>query len=188
MLTTPLVFLLQTLFDLYIYVLMLRLLLQAARINYLNPLAQFSLRFTQPIIHPLQRILPEIKGVDLAILFWIVALTFMKYIFVLLIQFHMFPQITGLLLLVLASIIEKFLMFYFYLIIIRALLSWIVPAHHNAIFFALAKITDPILRPIRRWMPMIGGFDLSPIVALIVLQLLILLIVNPLDSLALQFM
>ncbi len=188
MLTTPLVFLLGSIIDLYTYVLILRLLLQAARINYLNPLAQFSLRFTQPIVHPLQKILPEIKGVDLAILFWIVVFTLLKFVVIWLVQFHTLPQIAGLLILVLANLIEKFLMFYFYLILIRAVLSWIVPAHHNAVFFALTKITDPILRPIRRVLPLVGGFDLSPIVAMIVTQVLILLIVNPLNSLAWQLM
>jgi len=178
-------FLIQTLFDLYIYVVILRFLLQTVHADFFNPLSQFAIKFTQWIVKPLQRIIPEIKHVDLAIILLLFVLEIIKFSLVSLVAAK-FPSIPALLLLSFADLINQFLMFYFYIIIIRAVLSWVMPTHHNPTFFALSKITDPVLRPIRRILPMIGGFDLSPIVAIILTQFLALLIVSPLQYLALQ--
>ncbi|HVV67443.1 MAG TPA: YggT family protein [Gammaproteobacteria bacterium] len=173
-------FLLQTLFDLYIYIVILRFLLQTMHVGYFNPLSQFAIRFTQPIIKPLQKIFPEIKHIDLAIVFLIIVLELIKVSLLLVLQLQAFPNIAGLLLFALANLINKFIMFYFYAIIIRVILSWITPVHHNPVFFALTQLTEPVLHPIRRVLPMLGGFDLSPLAALIGLQLLSLIIVTPL--------
>lgn len=178
-------FLIQTLLDLYIYIVILRFLLQTVHADFFNPLSQFAIKFTQWIVKPLQRIIPEVKHVDLAIILLLFVLEIIKFTLIGLVS-PKFPHIAGLLLFSFADLINQFLMFYFYIIIIRAILTWIMPSHHNPTFFALSKITDPILRPIRRILPMIGGFDLSPIVAIILTQFLALLIVSPLQYLALQ--
>src|SRR5262245_8528659 len=64
MLTSAALFLIQAVFDLYIFVVLLRFLLQTIHADYFNPLAQFSIKFTQWIVKPLQKIIPEIKGID----------------------------------------------------------------------------------------------------------------------------
>ncbi len=177
-------FLVQTLFDLYIYIVILRFLLQTMHVGYFNPLSQFAIRFTQPIVKPLQKIFPEVKSIDTAVLLFIIILELIKVILLLVIQLQAFPNVAGLLLLTLANLINKFIMFYFYAIIIRVVLSWISPVHHNPVFFALTQLTEPLLHPIRRILPMMRGFDLSPLVALIVLQLLSLVLVTPLSRVA----
>lgn len=180
-------FLIQTLFDLYIYIVILRFLLQTMHVGYFNPLSQFAIRFTQPIIKPMQKIIPEIKNIDVAVLLLIIILELIKVTLLLVLQLQAFPNVAGLLLFVLANLINKFIMFYFYAIIIRVVLSWITPVHHNPVFFALTQLTEPVLHPIRRVLPLLGGFDLSPLVALIGLQLLSLIIVTPLFHAATAF-
>ena len=180
-------FLIQSLFDLYIYIVILRFLLQTMHVGYFNPLSQFAIRFTQPMVKPLQKIFPEIKNIDLAVLLLIIILELIKVTLLLVLQLQALPNMAGLLLFALANLINKFIMFYFYAIIIRVILSWITPTHHNPVFFALTQLTEPVLHPIRRILPLLGGFDLSPLLALIILQLLSLAVVTPLMRAAAMF-
>ncbi len=182
------VFLIQTLFDLYIYVVMLRFLLQAIHADYYNPLSQFAIKFTQPIIRPLQKILPDIKGIDLAVLFLLVVLEALKLIVLILFELHTFPRIIGLVLFTCSSLIHKFLMFYFYAIIIRVVLSFVPKAHHHPAYFALIQLTDPLVKPLRRLIPPIAGFDLSPVIVIIVLQILTLLLSDSLLRIATELL
>ena len=66
-----------------------------------------------------------------------------------------------------AQIIGVILTILTWIIIIRALISWVNPDPYNSIVQFLYRVTEPILVPIRRILPAMGGFDLSPIVALV---------------------
>lgn len=180
-------FLLQMLFDCYIYVLVLRFLLQTLHADYFNPLSQFALRLTQWLIKPLQKFIPTIKDIDLAVLLPLFVLEFLKYELVLGLHFQAFPSFSGTLLITLTSILGKFVTFYFYAIIIRVVLSWMAPVHHNPVAFAMVQLTEPLLKPIRRLIPLLGGFDLSPLVLLILLQILQFIVINPLTQVGIGF-
>lgn len=179
MLQNILLFLISTLLSLYVYVLVLRLVLQAVRARFNNPLSQFAIKFTQPIVKPLQKIVPEFKGIDFAVILLIFIVTAIKFSLVMLIGVSAWPNIWGLLILCVGEFLRVLANFYFYVIIIRVILSWITPVHHNPLFFLLTQMTEPLLYPIRRIVPLIGGFDLSPLIVLIVLQLFELVVVNP---------
>ncbi len=188
MFITAFLFLIQTLFDLFIYIVLLRFLLQTLHIDHFNPLSQFTLKFTQWIVKPLQKIIPEVKGIDLAIIVLLLCLEMLKIMVLVAIQFSAWPNFFGLLLLSIAGLLGKLLTFYFYAILIRVILSWVTPTHPNAIFFAFHQLTEPVLRPFRRLIPVIGGFDLSPLLALILTQFLSLLIISPLTQFAMSFL
>lgn len=170
-------FLISTLFDLYLFILMLRMILALSGVHYLNPLTQFVIKLTQPLINPLRRILPTVRGIELSTLFCLFILECIKFLLLSLMSKGL-PNPAGLLILAFADLIKLGLMIFFYAILAGALLTWVNVQH--PIVAVLDQITAPILRPIQRILPPIGGFDLSPIPALIGIQLIIILIVSPL--------
>jgi YggT family protein len=166
------IFLVKILFDLYLYVLITRLILQLIHADYRNPLSQFTIKLTQPLLTPLQKFIPHYKNIDLAVVTLILMVEILKFtVLISLMKYH-FPNISIVLLVSIADIFEKTIMIYFYAIIARVLLSWFVQIQYTPILFIINKLTDPILNRIKKVVPLIGGFDLSPLIALILLQIL----------------
>lgn len=178
------IFLIGTLFDLYIFVLVIRLIMVWVRTDYFNPLAQVVVKLTNRLITPLRRILPTIGRFELATFFCIFLLEILKFFFIGLISSGM-PNISGLFILAFADLLKALLNTFFYAILIQALLGWLQPGY-SPISQILMKITAPILRPIQRIVPPVAGFDISPIPALIGLQVLTILLVSPLFGLGLR--
>lgn len=184
MLTTAGLFLIQTIFDLFIYILLLRFILEILHCDFFNPLSQFSYKFTQWVIGPLQKTLPRVPSFNLSIALLMLGLEILKLLLVMSLKLGAWPNFAGLLVLAVAELLEKAITFYFYAIIIRTIASWLSPVHHNPLFFVLHQITEPVMRPFRQMLPLVGGFDISPVIALIVLQLVNLTVVNGLVSIA----
>ncbi len=174
------IFLIQTLLDLYLYVMLLRLLLHAVHADYYNPVVQVIIKLTQPIVKPLQKVTPPIKGIDLAVIFWLLVIDFIKLILIVWLESALFPQVIGIIIWTIGDLLNKLFDLYFYIIIIRAIMSWLVPTSHNPTFFVIVQLTEPLLHPARRIMPPISGLDLSPILVLIILQLSKIFISTPL--------
>jgi YggT family protein len=86
-----------------------------------------------------------------------------------------------------AYILNIILNIYIWIIIIRALVSWVSPSPYNPIVRFLYAVTEPVLYPIRRYLPVyFGGFDFSPIVVLLVILFLQQFLVATLYQLALS--
>jgi YggT family protein len=171
------IFFVSILFDLYIFIVMLRLLLQWCGANYYNPIAQFTVSLTNPIVKPLRRILPAIHNIDLSLILLLVVLEFIKLLIILLLLKQL-PNIGLVLVWTCLLLINKLLNFYFFAIIGRVILSWVL--HHfqaNPITKILFVLTEPILRPARRLLPPISGFDLSPLLVIIGLKVISMFIV-----------
>lgn len=83
-----------------------------------------------------------------------------------------------------ATILNYVLYIYMWIIIIRALLSWVNPDPHNAIVQFLYRITEPVLYPIRKKMPYLGGIDFSPLVAFLIIIFLQRFVVDSLAEMA----
>lgn len=91
------------------------------------------------------------------------------------------------LLLAVARLLELVLWAYFWIIIARAVLSWVNPDPFNPIVRFLYRVTEPVLRPIRRRMPMMGmGLDLSPMLVILAIYFLQAFLVESLRDLALS--
>ncbi|EDR34973.1 putative membrane protein [Coxiella burnetii Q321] len=174
------IFLVGLIFDLYIIILMLRLLMQKLGASYYNPISQVVIRLTNIFVSPLQRIIPGFKGFDLAIVLLLVLLEFIQVLLLLWLRAGWLPKFSGLVIIVIATLGNKFLNLYFYAIILRVVMSWIASLQHNPIAEIIFLITEPLMRPIRRLIPSIAGFDFSPIVLLILLQLISILVFRPL--------
>lgn len=184
-LDNALIFLIETLFNLYILILMLRIILQWVGAHFYNPVSQFVIKLTNPVVKPLRKLLPPFKGIDLASLIILVALEFIKLMLIIWLKIGIFAGVLGLIVMAFGDILDVILDIFFYAILISVLLSWINPRQYNPITEVLHLITDPLLRPARHFIPPIAGFDISPILVLIILQLCTILIATPLMSVGL---
>jgi len=168
------IFLINTLFDLYLVVLCARLILAWQRADYFNPVTRFIIKVTQPIVAPVRRLIPTFKGIEFATLFCIIVIEYIKFILLNLIAFGEVDFIV-LLGIALIATLKLILTVFFYAILIGAIMSFLSPGQ-TPITQVLWQISSPILTPFRRSIPPIGGMDISPIPALILLQVVIRLL------------
>lgn len=185
-LSNPIAFLIDTLFSLYILVVMLRFLLQWVHADFYNPISQFLVRVTQPALKPLRRAIPGFGGIDLSSVVLMVVLQ-MAALALVMAVYGITPQLSYLIIRTPAELISMLLNLYLVAIIIQALLSWVQPDTHHPAMILLYSLTEPVLRPFRQVVPVIGGIDLSPLAALIAIQVLKMLILPPLNQLARPF-
>ncbi len=172
----PLVFLFETLFDLYIIVLMLRFLLQQVRADFYNPVSQFIVKATAPVLNPARKVIPGIGGIDVATIIVIIVFIAIK-IFIIALLSGYSPTLVALLVTGIRDFITLALNIFIFAIVIHAILSWINPDPYNPVSGILFSITRPVLEPLRRVIKPIGGLDLTPLVALIGLMFLERLVV-----------
>lgn len=165
-----LLFVLRTLFELYVLCFAMRLLLQWVRTDSRNPLVQFLLRVTNPLVMPLRRLLPPLGRVDTATLLALVGLQLVGTALLVRIGCVGQPGSVQILALTLLGVISLVLRVYFWVILIHVLLSWVSPGGYNPAAALVGALAEPVLAPFRRVVPLIGGLDLSPVFALIALQ------------------
>ena len=163
-------FLLNIVFGLYIFAVLLRFLLQLTRADFYNPIAQFLVTVTNPPLKPLRRVIPGLYGIDLAS---VVLLLLLELIFQTLLATLLNQALTPTTLLVkgVFDLLHTTLNIFLFGILIVVILSWLNP-YPNAISQLLNQLTGPVLRPIRRMLPAFSGIDLSPMLAMVVLVLL----------------
>jgi len=165
----PLLFLIETLFDLYIIVLMLRFILQQVRADFYNPISQFIVKATAPVLNPARKIIPGIGGIDLATIIVVILFIAVK-IFIIALLAGYSPTLPALILTGIRDFISLALNIFIFAIVIQAILSWINPDPYNPVSGLLFSITRPVLEPFRRIIKPVGGLDLSPLFALIALM------------------
>ena len=187
-LTNSTMFLVNILFYLYIVVMLLRLMLQYVGANYYNPISQFVVRATSPVLKPLQRFIPRFRGVDLAIVVVLLALTMMKLSALTWIKLGLQPPVTALLVLSTADLLNTMLSLYSYILIGRVILSWIQSPQLGPLSEILFRLTEAPLQRIRRLLPPMGGFDLSPIVLLIIVQLIMIFLGGTLHAMGVSML
>ncbi|QFI55668.1 YggT family protein [Aeromonas simiae] len=161
-------FLINTLFDLYLMVVLLRVWLQWARADFYNPMSQMVVRLTSPLLVPMRRVIPGLAGIDLAGVLLALLVALAKLV---LLKSMSILQADWLMMLLFAAltVLKKAGAMVFWILLIRAILSW-VSQGRNPIEHVMYQLTEPFLHPIRRILPPLGGLDLSVLVAFIALQ------------------
>src|SRR5690554_1381987 len=172
------VYVVQTLGSLYLLIVLLRFILQLVRADFYNPISQFIVRATQPLLKPMRRVIPGFGGIDIASL--VLALAVQVVLLALIIKLMGFalPPVLQLLVWALVGITALFLKIFFFALIISVILSWVAPHSHNPAAMLVFQLCEPLLAPIRRVLPSMGGLDLSPIFAFIALNLLDMLLIT----------
>ncbi len=170
--TGALLFLVNIFFTLYIGALYLRILLQRLGADYYNPLVRFIVRISDPPLKPLRRIIPPVAGWDIAALVIAIALAFLNaWVDATILGFGIYtPQIIRFAGMKLLSVLINL---YILSILIQALLSWFNPSQYNPLLVLLWRLNEPLLRPLRRLIPPIGGtLDITPLIAILLLEVL----------------
>ncbi|MEC8230922.1 MAG: YggT family protein [Pseudomonadota bacterium] len=168
------VFLIDTLFSLYLMVVILRLWLQIVQADFYNPLSQFVVKATHPIVGPLRRVIPSIGRFDTATFVLAVVVCALKIV-TLGLMFGGNLNPLGVAILSVIGVIKETLSLMFWVLLLRAILSW-VSQGRSPVDYVLHQLTEPFLAPIRRIIPPLGGLDLSVLIAIIALQILQLLL------------
>ena len=174
-LANPLEFLVTTLFSLYILAVMLRFLLGAVRADFYNPVSQFLVRITNPLLIPMRKVIPSLGKFDTSALLLMLLLQLASLGLVVLLR-GISVSIVTLLIAAVGELVMLVINVFMFAIIIQVILSWVNPGNYNPVTALLYSITSPIMRPIQRLIPPVSGIDLSPLVAIIGLQVLRMLI------------
>ena len=169
-------FLVEVVFDLYLMVVLLRFWLQTARADFYNPLSQFVVKATSPLLNPIRKVIPGLGGFDLASLVLALIVAALKMATISLLFFGGLDAMSVLVGSAI-TVVKEGLNLAFWVLIIRAILSW-VSQGHNPVEAIIHQLTEPMLRPIRKIIPPIGGLDLSILVLIIGLQFLQILFLN----------
>jgi YggT family protein len=162
----PFIFLIDTIFSIYIAIMLLRFILQHLGADFYNPISQFVVKFTQPLVGVARRFIPSIRKVDTATLVLVLLLIVIKLVLTLSIAGYPINA-TQLFIKSLYDLISLSFDIFIVALFVQAILSWVNPDPQHPVSRLLYTLTLPILRPIKKYVPPIGGLDLSTLVALI---------------------
>lgn len=168
-------FLIETLFTLYLAALLLRVMLEAVGADYYNPVSQVLIRLTEPLVGPLAKLIPRLGRFNTAAIVLLLVLQTVSVVLVLSLSGYSVEPLQALLISLL-RLLRMLLMTWIVLIIAEVILSWVGGAMRHPIIPLIYQLTRPVLEPIRRVVPSIAGLDLSPLIAIIGLQFLMILI------------
>ncbi|WP_191489442.1 YggT family protein [Pseudomonas sp. FEN] len=174
------IFVIQTLGSLYLLVILLRFILQLVRANFYNPLCQFTVKATQPLLKPLRRIIPSMFGLDMSSLVLAIIVQMLLMAVILLLSYGVTGNVAYLLIWSVIGITSLFLKVFFFAMIISVILSWVAPSSHSPAAELVYQISEPALAPFRKIVPNLGGLDISPILAFLVIQLIQSYVIPPL--------
>lgn len=181
--TNPMVFLIDTLFGLYILAVLLRFLFQLFRADSNNPVSRFLIKVTHQPLRIFRRTIPSVGQADLSS----IAFMFVLQLITGLLLFSLQGAGVNLFSLVfwsLAELLGLTINVFLFAIIAQIIMSWVTPGQYNHVTALIHSLSEPLLQPVRRFLPDMGGLDLSPLAVLIGLQLLKTVLLPPLYHLA----
>jgi len=162
--------------SIYITIVIVRFLLQWVRADFYNPLSQFIVKATNPLLLPIRKVVPGFFGIDFASVVLALILQMASIALLIAINSGALPPIVPLLTFSAYELISLVLNIYFFAFIVLVIVSWVAPNGQNPAVALLSSITEPVLRPIRKILPASGGLDFSIMVALLIIYILKILI------------
>jgi len=181
--TDPVIFVIDSLFSLYILAVLLRFLLQWCGANFYNPISQFLVKVTHPPLRILRRFVPPIGKIDTSSLVLVLSLQMLADFSILMLKGASIG-IGALTILSLTQLISLLINIFIYAVFARAILSWLNPGAFSSASSILESLPAPLLSTCRKFIPDLGGIDLSPLAVLMLLQLAKMVILPPLHQLA----
>ena len=163
-----------------LYIVLLRFWMQWVHANFRNPIGQFIISVTNPLVIPLRKVIPSIGAIDTATLMLAYAIVIIKIVLLMTLA-GVSPEWIRLIVYSLGAIIEASIYIFMAAILIQIIASWINPHSYHPVVEIARSISEPLMAPARRLIPPIGGLDFSPIVVIIFLNLSLRLIVAPLQ-------
>jgi YggT family protein len=163
-------YLVQTALTLYLLIMLFRFLLQLVRADFYNPISQFLVRATNPLVLPVRKVLPPIGAVDTASLLLAVIIQLLGIAVLLLLNGVGLPNITLLIAWSFLGVLGLLVKIYFFALLAMIIMSWIAPGSHHPAIYLIYQICEPIMAPLRRVLPPMGGLDFSPILVFILIN------------------
>lgn len=157
--------------DAYIYLLLVRIILQNAHASWYNPISQFTYKLSEPLAKPMRRFMTHKHHYDSVLIVLVFIIQYVGLLLSLWLSLGMFPNILGILLVSLGKIGMKVVNIYFYATIIAAIMSWFPALQQGPVAEAIYLITAPLFNLARRYIPPLAGIDFSPFIIIIVLML-----------------
>jgi YggT family protein len=173
--------LINTVGSMVLFIVMLRFLLQLVRADFYNPISQFIVKFTNPLLIPLRRVIPGFGGLDMASLALAYGVQLLTMAAILLVAGYQVPW-ANVFIWALVGILSLMVNIYFWGLIIVVIASWIAPNSYNPALILINQILEPVIRPIRAKMPDMGGLDLSPIAVFLLIQIFEIMVLRPLAA------
>lgn len=175
-------FLISFAFGVLVSLVVIRVLLQLARANFYNPICQMLYKLTNPVLIPVHRLIPNWRNFDIAgvLLAWLLSAVKLALLYALVGQGL---RLVGLMVMALADLIDFVLLLHLVLIFARVVLSFVSVERSNPIVPLIVQLTEPLLRPVRRRVPAMGGFDFSPAIVMLAIGLMRILLMQPLMDL-----
>ena len=167
-----LVYLVQTLLSLYLVTMLLRFLLQLVRADFYNPISQFIVKVTNPLVIPLRRVIPGLGGIDVSSLLLALLLQLAAIVAMLLINGLSPPGILLLLAWSVLGVLGLLVNMYFFALLAMIILSWVAAGSRHPAIYLLYQITEPVMAPFRKVLPPMGGLDLSPILVFVLINII----------------
>lgn len=159
-----------TIAGLFLFVVVLRFLLQAVRADFYNPISQFIVKVTNPLLLPIRKVVPGFGGYDMSSLVLAVLVQFVAICATLSLMGAWPLPFAHIAIWSVLGTLGIFLDLYFWGILIIIIISWIAPHNPNPAIDLLKQIVEPVMKPIRDRMPDMGGIDLSPIIVILLLR------------------
>lgn len=172
------VYLVQTAITLYMLAMLLRFLLQLVRADFYNPISQFLIKITNPLVLPVRRVVPGFGGLDFASLLLTVVLQLLGILALLWLLGAGLPPVSALLLWSALGVVGLLVNIYFFALLATIILSWIAPGNPNPAIMLLHQITEPVMAPMRKVLPPMGGLDFSPILVFILINIIQIVLRN----------
>ena len=165
-------YLIQTFLSIYLVAMLLRFLLQVARADFYNPISQFLVKITNPLVIPLRKVIPGYGGLDLASLLLALVLQAGGIVAILVLNGLGFPSPLQLLIWSSLGIVGLLVNIYFFALLAMIILSLVAPGSSNPAIYLLYQITEPVMAPVRKILPSMGGLDFSPILVFILINVI----------------
>ena len=171
-LSAVLTYLVQTLLGLFLIAMLLRFLLQTVRADFYNPISQFVVKLTNPLVIPLRAIIPSYAGIDFASLVLVFLLQMAGIALVFLLRLGTLPPLHSLVLGAMLGVVALLVQFYIFALLATIILSWVAQGSRHPAILLLYQVTEPIMAPFRKLLPAMGGLDFSPIIVFILINVI----------------
>lgn len=156
-----LTFLIRVFGSLYLSVILLRFMLQTARADFYNPVSQFLVKITNPVLMPLRKIIPGFFGIDLASLVFALLFHWLVMQILLLVVNIGFVAPHFMIIWALIGIALNMITLYLVAGFVVFIASFLAPYSRHPVLVLIYQLIEPLMAPIRRYIPPVGGLDFS---------------------------